>query len=778
MKSLDSFKNRIFLRKIILFVTSGFTVMITVFTIILYFFVEGLVIRIENESNNNLMTQVQYNMRFIEQTIKNTCEHLYLNSDVSYIMNMESSDSDFEEGMIRMNMVWKSIKDANPFIHSIYIYNNNTHNFFSSYNGMLFKDIGLLEYMKDQETIPRMAPVFRKIKGDKNFFGAAENVMSYFIYDTYDRETGMKNGIVVNVRLQWLLDNLDQSAENNQLFLMDNNGDFVNKENKEPFLMLIKSSYNEYVQSNSSHKDDGFFTTTYKGDKYFVFYYHIDNATATVFKAIPYKEIHAYVYQLQKIMMLLFLIFLALTIVESLIISKRIYNPFGSMINKIRSNNKNILGTLDDRDEILFLNTVYNKNAEMLETYKNEIKSSSSIIKTSILRSLLIDGPSIESEELERFFKGSEVSIETSGRYAVCVIKIDRYDESMHLWNIKERDLIKFAILNIGCEIIGRQYVNDGLDMGEDCVCIILCTKDGNPMNEKATELIREIQTVLRQHYDISITVTFSEIVESLNNLPKAYTQALENSYYRYIFGRQAIIFPEQIAMQEEGSIHELHKMEKRLYTAIMSGDIEKVEQELKCEYEQLIKFKYEEVTISQVQLLRTMSQAITELNRNRLDIININFNELYHMSFHIETMKDMFSYLQDLFEKVLNKDKGKMIESRHALLIDTVMAIINEKYGSSGLCLDEIALSLNISTRQLSRIFKNGTGRTIPEQISEVRLAKAADLIEHSSLNVSEVALKVGIESETYFYSVFKKKYGTTPKEYKAMKSLKNSVQ
>ncbi len=779
MKSTVGLRKRIFLRKIIVGVTLGLAVLITVFSGILYFCIESLVVRIESESNKNLMAQVQYNVRFIGDTIKNTCEHLYLSSDVEYIMNFGSSDSDFEEGMIRMNMVWKAVKDSNPFIHSIFIYNNNTRQFYSTYGGMLYQDASLEEYLKGRDSIPRMVPVFRKFKGESRTIETNEDVISYFIYDTYDKNSGMKNGIVVNVKQQWLLDNLNEvnlnrSSKDARLFLMDSNGEFVTLGDDKQFLAQVKKDYTAYMDKMREGKADSSFTTEFNREKYLVSFYQLDNAAITVFKTMPYRNIQAYVFQLQKVMMVMFIVFLAVAVLESLIISRKIYNPFDSMFAQIRSRSGKISGNMDDRDEISFLRTIYDRHAEMLETYGNENRSNSSIVKAYLLKNLLTDG-SYNTEEAVKVLKFNNISFDTNACYAVGLIKIDRYEEMMQGWRGKDRDLIKFAILNISCEIIGSRYDNEGVDVGEDFVCLILCIKESERFKEIFTSLARQTQDSLLQYYGVSVTIAVSGIAGGLNDLPRAYGEAFKLSYYRYVLGRGAVIFPEQAAGNGgEASLQAIDKTEKKILDALMAGDRQKVERTLQTFFEQLSLMNYESIIISQFQLLRTLNQGVAEINRNRLEIVHVNFHELYHFPSHIETMEDFCRKLLELLQDLLDRDRVKMVESRHAMLIGAVTEMIDKNYSQSSLCLDEISLNMNISSRQLSRIFKSGTGRTVPEQINEVRLTRAAELLAYSDLSVGEVAAKVGIESETYFYSLFKRKYGTTPKEYSAIRPLK----
>ncbi|MBD0377960.1 MAG: helix-turn-helix transcriptional regulator, partial [Flavisolibacter sp.] len=53
-------------------------------------------------------------------------------------------------------------------------------------------------------------------------------------------------------------------------------------------------------------------------------------------------------------------------------------------------------------------------------------------------------------------------------------------------------------------------------------------------------------------------------------------------------------------------------------------------------------------------------------------------------------------------------------------------------------------------------------------DYILSTRLQKAKYLLQHEESTISEVAYKVGFSSPAYFSTVFKSKFGVTPKTFK----------
>ena len=77
------------------------------------------------------------------------------------------------------------------------------------------------------------------------------------------------------------------------------------------------------------------------------------------------------------------------------------------------------------------------------------------------------------------------------------------------------------------------------------------------------------------------------------------------------------------------------------------------------------------------------------------------------------------------------------------------------------------LAEALCMSQSVMYRRIKSITGQTTVEFIRDVRMKRAAQLLAHSSLRVSEIAFEVGVENVKYFRKTFQKIYGMAPTEY-----------
>ena len=91
----------------------------------------------------------------------------------------------------------------------------------------------------------------------------------------------------------------------------------------------------------------------------------------------------------------------------------------------------------------------------------------------------------------------------------------------------------------------------------------------------------------------------------------------------------------------------------------------------------------------------------------------------------------------------------------------------------NQNISLELLSQNLNYSTAYLSRLIKKTTGQSFSELLSELRLNKACQMLKSTDDKVSDIAEKTGYHDVSYFISVFKKKTGVTPKEWRSLAKL-----
>ena len=85
-----------------------------------------------------------------------------------------------------------------------------------------------------------------------------------------------------------------------------------------------------------------------------------------------------------------------------------------------------------------------------------------------------------------------------------------------------------------------------------------------------------------------------------------------------------------------------------------------------------------------------------------------------------------------------------------------------------SGLRASDVIRETGLSRRLVERRFLEATGRTILEEITEVRFERACALLRDSTVRIGDVAFMCGWDSNSYMNRLFKMRTGMTPRQWR----------
>jgi AraC-like DNA-binding protein len=79
------------------------------------------------------------------------------------------------------------------------------------------------------------------------------------------------------------------------------------------------------------------------------------------------------------------------------------------------------------------------------------------------------------------------------------------------------------------------------------------------------------------------------------------------------------------------------------------------------------------------------------------------------------------------------------------------------------------LAANIGLSTSRLAHLFRDNAGMSIQSYIVEQRLQAAAKLIVQSDERISQIAYRVGFNDVSNFNHAFKRRFGMSPRQYRA---------
>lgn len=141
-------------------------------------------------------------------------------------------------------------------------------------------------------------------------------------------------------------------------------------------------------------------------------------------------------------------------------------------------------------------------------------------------------------------------------------------------------------------------------------------------------------------------------------------------------------------------------------------------------------------------------------------------FEIMYPSTFSDSSIKlYMGLFIIELIKNSDRMEKKEEASINHYLVVESLKYIEDQFKDAS---LYELADQLKQSHYGLSKTIKKVTSRTFKDLLQERRLEKAKELLEGTDMPIGAIVQQVGYDNISYFYRIFKGKYGQTPKEYR----------
>lgn len=100
--------------------------------------------------------------------------------------------------------------------------------------------------------------------------------------------------------------------------------------------------------------------------------------------------------------------------------------------------------------------------------------------------------------------------------------------------------------------------------------------------------------------------------------------------------------------------------------------------------------------------------------------------------------------------------------------LIVRILKYVETHYKDGTLA--EISSEIRLPSYYVSRLLKKYTNHTFKELLQQQRLQQTVYLLKQTTLSIDSIMETVGYHNSSFFYRIFREKYGCSPKEYRTM--------
>jgi two-component system, response regulator YesN len=327
-----------------------------------------------------------------------------------------------------------------------------------------------------------------------------------------------------------------------------------------------------------------------------------------------------------------------------------------------------------------------------------------------------------------------------------------------------------YAALNICDELIEKEQLGI-VFLDYSWHVVVIFTNMGSEKFKIIKSVMDNCLINIRNSINTQAVASVGTLSESYRKLYVSYKKAIDTLDYQFIFGKNITLFSDEISQYyQERSL----PVDPDL--GIISSLVKSKKSEPVVKYiEEYFHAIFQKNIIADQYVLKNIALEILITIYNILSDYVINDRELSQPKERALQKIGEAVNIEDLIE-CEKEFTIQMMESafasrslKYSNLINSVITYLEKNYSDRNLSLQLLSEHMFVNTAYLGRIFKSETGQYFTDYLSNIRIKKAIDFLRDTNYKVVEICEMVGFSNYSYFYTIFKKATGMSPKDLRS---------
>lgn len=136
---------------------------------------------------------------------------------------------------------------------------------------------------------------------------------------------------------------------------------------------------------------------------------------------------------------------------------------------------------------------------------------------------------------------------------------------------------------------------------------------------------------------------------------------------------------------------------------------------------------------------------------------------------FELTSQSQFFSLWSTLYEHSISQNGYEYSDTDPMSPLKKMLSYIQDNYQEK-ITLNDIAESGMMCQSKCCRLFRENLRQSPVEYLQNYRIQRGIYLLEHTDMNITEIALECGFHGASYFTETFRKINGISPKEYRKL--------
>lgn len=408
------------------------------------------------------------------------------------------------------------------------------------------------------------------------------------------------------------------------------------------------------------------------------------------------------------------------------------------------------------------------QRSDLLRGMDQKLLQSMPLLQSRFFTTLIRDECVVDEAFLERM-RFLDISFDMKGAFSALVVSPDNAEAAFEISNERDYQRASFAILNICQEIVEANAAGYAFETKRgEYTCILNLESAEEKESQTIITISNQIRDALEKYFHLSVTIGVGDVVDKIENLRFSYSEASNAAEQKFFIGKNQTIAMDVQAGNGKTAYHYEFSLSDKLKQCLKNGDYENAAVHLNQFFDSL---KQSNTLTSQyvkslcLNLLLLPSQVLWE-NQMGSGEYEANDQEKVELFFKKDTIEEMKEFLCSEYQRVCGLIAGNR-NTRQNSMITLIKNVIEKNYHKS-ITIQDIAEEVYLSCTYLSVLFKQETGQTVVEYLTQLRMEKAKELLKDPTVKFYDICYRVGYTEPSYFSKLFKKHTGMTMSQYR----------
>lgn len=370
---------------------------------------------------------------------------------------------------------------------------------------------------------------------------------------------------------------------------------------------------------------------------------------------------------------------------------------------------------------------------------------------------------SISATEFRSLVKDLNI---TEKGICICVMRILPNEElqniESHNWGNENK---KKLILGLTQKLLSENGRGIVLEEKEDQYLLILHFPDTNTIEEREKilkDFLNRVVTMIRTYFNRETVCGVSGYADSYDALNQLYIEALEAEQDALFLEETVTYYGSQAGFQKYEDI--FTAFEERIASAEWLTDVCRRKILKECSFQK--KLEKNDIDTMKEVFKRWVHRISFDSTVQREETLRLAVEAAKQMRMSF-SLPELIRNFEKYMETMSNVKEAKLVsaEIAHAIML------IKQHYCEEGFGLSEVAENVGMNKQYLSSLFKKEVGQGFSDYLNRVRIGRACELLENTTMKSYEISQVIGFQDESYFSRVFKKVVGVRPNEYRRCK-------